>query len=154
MSLDVSLYLVESIELTTETEDAPKIFVRVNGQTKEVTQQEWDQMFPGCEAVTVQMKSEPSCVFDWNITHNLNKMAGEAGIYGHLWRPDEIEVTKAHQLIEPLQNGLLLLKSDPARFKAFNPSNGWGDYDGLVNFVEKYLQACEQYPDADISISR
>lgn len=34
-----------------------------------------------------------------NITHNLNSMAGAAGIYQHLWRPEEVGVTKARQLI-------------------------------------------------------
>lgn len=96
----------------------------------------------------------PTEIYNRNITHNLNTMAGEAGIYKHLWRPDEIGITKAGELIEPLKAGLALLKSDPARFKAFNPSNGWGDYEGLVAFVADYLDACEKNPDADIEISR
>lgn len=93
-------------------------------------------------------------VFDYNITHNLNKMAGEAGIYKHLWRPDEIGISKASQLIEPLTKGLQLLQSDPDRFRQFNPANGWGDYEGLVQFVSSYLIACVKYPDAEINISR
>lgn len=28
-------------------------------------------------------------LFEANITHNLNKMAKEVGIYEYLWRPDE-----------------------------------------------------------------
>ena len=98
--------------------------------------------------------SRPTEVYWRNITHNLNKMADAAGIYAHLWRPDEIQITKAGQLIEPLTAGLALLRSDPERFKAFNPENGWGDYEGLVNFVEEYLAACRETPDADIGISR
>lgn len=89
-----------------------------------------------------------------NITHNLNKMADEAGIYYHLWRPDEINLTTAKELIKPLENGLELLKNEPERFKVFNPSNGWGDYDGLVRFVANYLDACKDLPDATIYISR
>lgn len=96
----------------------------------------------------------PSNVFDYNITHNLGKMAEAAGIYQHLWRPEELNITKASELIEPLKTGLELLKSDPLRFEEFNPENGWGDYRGLVEFVEKYLAACIEYPEAEISISR
>jgi hypothetical protein len=96
----------------------------------------------------------PTEVFDYNITHNLNKMAGEAGIYECLWRPDEIGISKAEQLIELLRAGLDLLEGDPERFKGFNPANGWGDYDGLVRFVKAYLRACEENPDATISVSR
>jgi hypothetical protein len=93
-------------------------------------------------------------LYDRNITHNLAQMAGQAGIYEALWRPEEIGITKARDLIGPLQTGLDLLKSDPARFKAFNPANGWGDYDGLVDFVSSYLRACRGYPDANVSASR
>lgn len=96
----------------------------------------------------------PTTVFDWNITHNLNSMAEDAGIYKHLWRPEEIAISKARQLIAPLTEGLALLESDPERFRKFNPKNGWGDYEGLVKFVRAYLEACTENPDAEISISR
>lgn len=98
--------------------------------------------------------TRPTQVFEANVTHNLNNMAEAAGIYMHLWRPDEIGFTKAEQLIEPLKNGLVLLKSDPVKFKAFSPSNGWGSYEGLVKFVEEYLNACIANPDADVRVSR
>ena len=92
-------------------------------------------------------------VYDANITHNLGRMADEAGIYKHLWRPEEIGITKAEQLIEPLEAGLLLLKADPAQFEAFNSPNGWGLYKHFVPFVEGYLAACREHPDADVSVS-
>jgi len=44
----------------------------------------------------------PTTVYDANITHNLGEMADEAGVYKHLWRPEEIGLTKAAELIEPL----------------------------------------------------
>jgi hypothetical protein len=89
-----------------------------------------------------------------NITHNLNKMADAAGIYEHLWRPEEIGITKAGELIPPLTEGLDKLKSNPDHYKTFNPSNGWGDYDGFVNWVERYLKACKENPDGTINVSR
>lgn len=93
-------------------------------------------------------------VYSANITHNLNRMAGEAGIYEHLWRPDEIGVSKASQLIEPLRDGLALLKSEAPRFEAFNAPNGWGLYEHFVPFVERYLAACEANPEATVQVSR
>lgn len=95
-----------------------------------------------------------TCVFDSNITHNLGKMADKVGIYYHLWRPDEIGIHKAEQLIEPLERGLKFLLDDPDRFRAFDPANGWGDYDGLVRFVDGYLTACRENPDADVRANR
>lgn len=96
----------------------------------------------------------PTEVYWRNITHNLNKMAIEAGVYQYLWRPDELGITKASELIEPLRTGLALLESDPARFIKFDPPNKWGNYNNLVTFVADYLNACENNPDAEVSISR
>ncbi len=93
-------------------------------------------------------------VYGANITHNLGPMASEAGIYEALWRPEEIGISKAKQLIKPLTKGLKLLKSDPARFEAFNSPNGWGTYRHFVPFVERYLEACKEYPDAAVKASR
>ena len=93
-------------------------------------------------------------VFEWNITHNLIEMAAEAGIYEYLWSPEEKGATTASDLIAPLEAGLELLKSDPERFKAFNPQNGWGNYEGLVEFVTEYLKVCRNFPACVIAISR
>lgn len=93
-------------------------------------------------------------VYTRNITHNLNSMADEAGIYTHLWRPEEIGITKAEQLVQPLEEGLKLLKSDPKRFRKFNAPNGWGVYENFVEFVEGYLAACKEHPNATVEVDR
>lgn len=149
MSLDV--YLTTPTLIRRESSG---IFVRRNGQTKEISRAEWDEMNPGHEPCVAVRAEETNECYSANITHNLNAMAAEAGIYKHLWRPEEIGISKAAQLIEPLRVGLALLKADPPRFKKHNPPNGWGDYDGFVEFVEKYLAACEQNPTADVGASR
>ena len=94
-------------------------------------------------------------VYGWsNLTHNLGPMAEEAGLYMHLWRPEELGLTKASQLIPTLRAGLRELLDHPDRFREFNPENGWGTYEGLVEFVTEYLAACEANPDADVEVSR
>lgn len=96
----------------------------------------------------------PTTVFDANITHNLNRMADAAGIYKYLWRPDELGISKAKDLIEPLAAGLELMRADKARFEEFNANNGWGTYEQFLPWIEKYLAACQENPDADVSVSR
>ncbi len=119
----------------------------LNGETKDVPCQ--------CNSCGhVHTRKETERFYSANITHNLNRMAEEAGIYKHLWRPEEIGITKASQLIEPLSAGLALLKSDPKRFEKHNSPNGWGLYEHFVPFVEEYLAACEKNPDASVSVSR
>ena len=88
------------------------------------------------------------------LTHNLNKMAAEAGIYECMWRPDEYGFDRAAQLIDPLRAGLAAMRSDPARFEALNPPNMWGDYHGLVRVASEYLAACEEHPMAIVRVSR
>ena len=93
-------------------------------------------------------------VYDANITHNLNDMAEAAGIYECIWRPEEINITKAHQLINPLTHGLNRLKSRPEYYKQYDSTNGWGLYIHFVPFVEKYLKACIDNPDANVKAWR
>lgn len=97
---------------------------------------------------------KPCEVYSRNITHNLNSMADAAGMYMHLWRPEEIGITKASELIEPLTAGLKLLRSDPDKFRAFDAPNGWGRYEDLVEFVADYLEACKEHPDAAVHACR
>jgi len=93
-------------------------------------------------------------VYSSNITHNLNKMAEAAGIYEHLWRPEERGISRAKELIEPLTKGLNLLKSNPEQFKKYDSPNGWGLYEHFVPFVERYLEACVSFPSAKVRVWR
>jgi hypothetical protein len=153
MSLDVYLSIAEP----KPAEPHQAIFVRRGGANVEITRSEWDAINPGVEPVTATVNADDADkteVYSGNITHNLNKMAAEAGIYDFLWHPDEIGITKAVQLIEPLTAGLALLRGEPDRFRKLNPENGWGNYEGLVVFVDRYLAACQQYPTAAVSVCR
>ncbi len=152
MSLDVYLKTKEPVNVPSSS----GIFVRRSGETREISREEWNAENPDRQVPLLDggTTTETTTVFDYNITHNLGTMAREAGIYQHLWRPEELGITKANQLIVPLRAGLELLRSDRPRFEEFNPDNGWGNYDGLVRFVSNYADACEKYPEAEIEVSR
>lgn len=139
MSLDFSLYYERP---ETEYERAVKL-LREAGMDNAANCLEW--------------QTDPESVppaFDTNITHNLNRMAEEAGIYKHLWRPEEIGIKTARDLIEPLTAGLELLESDAPRFEKLSAENGWGTYKQFVPFVRKVLAACKEHPESKISVSR
>jgi hypothetical protein len=99
-------------------------------------------------------QGEPLAHF--NITHNLNIMADEAGIYECLWRPEEQDppITTAAQCVPLLQAGLTTLKAGPHKFRLLSAKNGWGTYEQFVPWVEEVLAACEANPDAFVSASR
>lgn len=152
MSLDVYLKLPGAIR-----KPGSGIWIREYGETRQLTREEWDDRFPGCEPVAVREPEDVVMddeVYSRSVTHNLNKMADAAGIYEACWRPEEIGITHAKQLIPLLKEGLQELRSDREKYKASNPTNGWGDYEGLVDFVQDYLGACEQYPEATVYASR
>jgi hypothetical protein len=146
MSLDVYLTCEEWVTTT------PGIFIREYGRTIEISEEEWLERNPGQTPVTGFKDTNE--VYSGNITHNLGAMATEAGIYEALWKPEELGITKAKQLIEPLRAGLELMKSDPERFKKFDSDNGWGTYDDFIPFVSEYLNACIDNPNSGVKVSR
>lgn len=150
MSLDV--YLI--FERASKQPSGSGIYVRENGSTREISKKEWDERFPGVLPVVYHFDDGDNCVHSGNITHNLSRMAKESGLYEVLWRPEEVGVITASDLIEPLSRGLARLKRYPDGYRALNPENGWGDYEGLVQFVENYLKACTRFPAAMVSVSR
>ena len=100
------------------------------------------------------MVTKPTEVYEANITHNLGKMASEAGVYEACWRPEEIGAGKAKDIIPILEKGISLMESDRERFESFAPENGWGTYGNLLQFLRNYLAACKENPEAEISVSR
>lgn len=101
-----------------------------------------------------ELNAEEQVVFENNITHNLTEMAQQANCYKLLWRPEELGITHASQLIEPLKKALLTLNRFPNYFEQFNAENGWGDYDNLTQFIKEYIQACVSNPTAKVRVCR
>lgn len=93
-------------------------------------------------------------VFTVNVTHNLGKMAEAAGVYKCLWRPDENGFTKASDIIPVLMEGMMKLSKERERMQEFNPPNGWGSWDSLINFCAKVVVGCVKNPDARIDVCR
>lgn len=89
-----------------------------------------------------------------NITHNLGQMADAAGFYKQLWRPEETDVVTASQLGLHIEKGIKELESNPDKYKEFSASNGWGTYEQFLPWLRELLQACKEYPDAIVSVSR
>lgn len=106
---------------------------------------------PVCGNTHLNLEREE--IFGQSVTHNLSKMAQEAGLYTCLWGIEKLGIKKASELINPLSGGLSRLKASPDKFMKFNPSNGWGSYETFVYFVYCVLKACKKYPNADIKIS-
>lgn len=96
-----------------------------------------------------------------NITHNLNVMAehvpiGNVNLYKVLWRGDELEdpIVKGKQFEDYLYDGIsYLIRCKPILLE-YNPENGWGNYDSLLQFTKDCLALSIQHPNADVRFSR
>lgn len=86
-----------------------------------------------------------------NITHNLCPMWREAGVCDALY---DSAGKKAKEIIPILEQGAALMAADPTRFEALNSSNGWGLYKHALPWLQAYLAACRENPDATIRVSR
>lgn len=106
--------------------------------------------------------TKPTEVFTGNITHNLGKMADAVilsdgnTLYKILWRPEECTPSYrlASEIADLLDEGWNILLSNPEEYEKYNPENGWGNYEGLCNFVYQYRNACWDNPDAEIGVCR
>ncbi len=151
MSLDIYLTLKSVQQLPR----GRTILVREDGQFKELSHAEWDERFPNREPVTVEFPGNDGEEVYWaNITHNLGPMARAAGIYFHLWRPEEINITQASQLSTPLALALAAMRDNPEWYRQFNAENGWGTYVQFLPWLDDLLEACNRWPTANISVDR
>lgn len=103
---------------------------------------------PGSDGLT-------QTVFEYNITHNLIKMASECNVmlYKAIWRPEELfKEPKAKDILNYLKLGFFELKREPEQYKKFEPENRWGTYEGFMQFLELYVSKCEAYPEAKVYV--
>ena len=121
---------------------------------------------------TLEEKQED--VYSANITHNLGKMAGEAGLYEALWRPhrlkegynipeddyqaeykfEEENLVRAYEIIPIIEKGLEDMLARPKHYETFNSPNGWGMYEHFIPFIEQYLEALKEYPESFVDCDR
>jgi hypothetical protein len=133
------------------------IFIRTNGQTKELSLEEAKKLYPN--ANIMEVTSEDHIYWHGNITHNLGTIANhclcqcpdKTSLYSILWRPEETTLLTVtgrltSSYIKALSICLRELKDYRNYYEKFNPENGWGNYDDLVNFVESLLVALNKIP--------
>jgi hypothetical protein len=79
-----------------------------------------------------------------NYTHNTNDML--MAIWAGAW--SDFNGFKARDVLPKVDGAIAALRSDPSRFDAMNPSNGWGSREGLVCFLGRVRTALAEEPDS------
>lgn len=95
-----------------------------------------------------------------NITHNLGEMARHTPVsdtltlYNVLWRPEESGLTTTDDIVDLVAEGVRYMITHKDDLIKYNPDNGWGDYDGLLEFAKKVGNACLFNPSCQIEADR
>ena len=63
-------------------------------------------------------------------------------------------VSTAGELIEPVGRGIIAMRRDPERYRQMEPSNGWGDYNGALAYLEWIAKTASEHPNVEVSVSR
>jgi hypothetical protein len=93
----------------------------------------------------------------WATVSNCHReLARAAEVYTAVWEPNTAGSTVAKQLIVPLTIGLAELEVHPEKFESIARRSvcaPYGGYQSFVHFIQGYLQACIEYPDATVRVS-
>lgn len=92
---------------------------------------------------------EPTQVFDWNFTSNAGKVWRAAGA-----DLAEFDGKTAGECAPIVRDALAVLGSDPGRWRALDPPNGWGKYDHLVPALHRLAEGLEAHPATTVRVSR
>jgi len=70
---------------------------------------------------------------------------------GH--RLADLKDTNAGDSLPVLQRAVAAMEANPGKYEAMNPPNGWGDYEGALDYLRRLRDACAAHPKATIWIS-
>lgn len=77
-------------------------------------------------------------------TYNLTPMWRLAGVCDV---SSDLQGIRADVLADRAARGLLRAVTNPAEFKALNPPNGWGDYEGFIRILTLTAVTCAENRD-------
>ena len=108
-------------------------------------------------------------VAHYSLTHNLNTLCShipvgtttkytsatdseqeELSLYSILWRADEHCLYTPNDIREYLITGLTYLETNYNDLLQYNPDNGWGHIDQVIEVTRKLIADCRIYPDASL----
>lgn len=91
-------------------------------------------------------------ITEWaNITHNVAQMWRRAGCYDALY---ESEGKPAAEILPALNKAVDDMAANPATYRELNPSNGWGNYEGALEYLRTFRDRCAEHPKALVGVSR
>lgn len=84
-----------------------------------------------------------------NYTSNVGPMWTKA--LGH--RLADLADKTGGNSLPALQRAVADMEAEPSTYRAMNPDNGWGCYEGALDYLRQLRDACTTHPNATIRIS-
>lgn len=93
----------------------------------------------------------PATVYEvGNYTSNVSGMWTQALNDRALYEFDGMAATEAVPLLDA---GIAAMEADPAGFRELNPANGWGRYEGALDYLRRLRAGCVEHPKTVIRVS-
>ena len=85
-----------------------------------------------------------------NYTRNVSPMWRDA-LGGKLL--SEFHDAPCSEAAGPLAGAVKRMEADPEKYRAMNPPNGWGDYEGAIDYLRRIAEACASHTKCTLWIS-
>ena len=83
-----------------------------------------------------------------NYTSNVASMWNKALGYEF----SELDGENCGNCLDDLRRAVNDMESNPIEYRKMNPANGWGDYEGALDFLDKLKRECARNPKAKIDM--
>lgn len=87
-----------------------------------------------------------------NYTYNVMPMYEKA--LGVQSLTEFLQGKKVSEVIQPLMKGIREMEAHPEEYKKLNPENGWGNYEGALNFLKTIVSKCVLKSDYTIKVNQ
>lgn len=86
-------------------------------------------------------------LFDWSPTYNYAPMWRAAG-----FSLRDFDGKTGAQVAVVLGPAVAAMEADPVRFRALEPANGWGTYDGAMPYLRDLLRIVTERPECVVAV--
>ena len=92
----------------------------------------------------------PACVdvvgnMTWNVSPMYYDALGDDGLR-------QLDGMLSRDAITILKHAIKKMEDNPDHYRAMNPKNRWGNYEGALEFLRKLLNSCIKHPKTTIRI--
>ena len=90
-----------------------------------------------------------------NYTHNVQPMWRKAlkAASGSDYGLCDLNGTRASESIPVLEKAVKHMRENKEEYLPLNPTNGWGNYEGALQYLETLLECCQEHPLCTIATS-